>query len=170
MMISLFRAIIGKPKIKILETPRRLVLTAQCVDELETALAPARARRHEGVALLFGLAGDEATLAVASIAPDAETSPGHFFVGKPAMATAIRAAADLGLAVIGQAHTHPKHAHHSEGDIQGLHICYPGFTSLVFPDYGARLPSFNGADILLYGRKKRWARLEPKDVVLMKGP
>ena len=55
-----------------------------------------------------------------------------------------------GLQVVGQLHTHPGEAHHSAGDLEGMRIRYPGYFSIVVPDYGSQLPSFKHAHILMW--------------------
>jgi proteasome lid subunit RPN8/RPN11 len=161
-----FRKSARRPATRI--APRlRLAITAQCLRELEVCLSPARQKRHEGVAYLFGLTANGTTLAVTAFRPQAETTPGSFRVSAAAMAKAVRAAADSHLAVVAQVHTHPKIAYHSQGDIDGANIRYPGFASLVIPIYGDALPSLDRTDILIYAGENGWNPIIVGDVAIV---
>ena len=37
---------------------------------------------------------------------------------------------------------HSEHADHSDGDLEGMRIRHPGYFSIVVPNYGAQVPSF----------------------------
>jgi len=124
---------------------RRFLMTSTCLDAVTAALESSRERRHEGVAHLLGLTDGAVTLAACCLKSDAVTTAGSFRVEERAMAGVVRRAADLGLQVVGQVHTHPGRAYHSEGDNAGARNRYAGFCSLVIPDYGSRLPSLDGS-------------------------
>lgn len=128
----------------------RLVLTESCMEALCTCLEPEIRRGHEGVAYLLGQTDGTAALAVAAVRPEAMTTPGSFSVSAPAMAQVVRAAVKAGLQVVGQVHTHPGKAYHSDGDMDGARIVYRGFVSAVLPDYGRRLPRLDGAAVYMF--------------------
>lgn len=141
----------------------RLVLSRSCFSSFRDALLPDIRRRHEGVLYLYGLASGSATLILGAIRPAAITGPGSFEVSAIAMAKVIRTVSDFGLHVVGQLHTHPSLAYHSEGDEEGARIAYEGFVSIVIPDYGVHLPSMRGAAIYRF-REGRFQQL-PNDAV-----
>lgn len=145
----------------------RLAITTQCLYELDACISPERQKRHEGVAYLFGLMANGTTLAATAFRPQAETTPGSFHVSAAAMAEAVRAAAASHLAIVAQVHTHPKNAYHSQGDIEGANIRYPGFASLVIPNYGDALPALNGADILIYAGARGWNPINLSEVAIV---
>jgi len=105
---------------------------------------------HEGIAYLAGRSDPTITLAVAAIRPEATTTRGSFHVDTAAMAKIVRLVATQGLQVVGQVHTHPGEAYHSGGDEEGAKIAYSGYVSLVLPDFGRHLPSFDEAAIFMY--------------------
>jgi proteasome lid subunit RPN8/RPN11 len=120
------------------------------VDAVKSALAEDTGRGHEGIAYLLGRTDGETTLAVAAFKPLAHTTPGSFEVGTLAMAKVVRAAADLSLQMVGQVHSHPGSAHHSDGDVTGARSRYAGYVSIVLPSYGRRLPALTGAAVYMY--------------------
>jgi proteasome lid subunit RPN8/RPN11 len=75
------------------------------------------------------------------------------------MAQVMGLALDLDLQVVAQVHTHPVDAFHSDGDEDGANIRYPGFYSIVLPDYGARLPSFARSAVYLCDERGDWVAL-----------
>jgi proteasome lid subunit RPN8/RPN11 len=84
------------------------------------------------------------------------------------MAGVVRKANDAGLQVIGQIHTHPRQAYHSDGDEDGAGIAYDGYVSIVFLNYGRQLPSLSGAAIYFY-RNEAFSELPGKAVKLITG-
>lgn len=38
----------------------------------------------------------------------------------------------------------------SDGDLKGMRVRYPGYVSIVLPDYGAQLPSLSQAHVLMW--------------------
>lgn len=107
-------------------------------------------RGHEGVAYVLGQTDGTVTLAIAAVRPEAVTTPGSFSISAPAMAKVVRTAMKAGLQVVGQVHTHPGKAYHSDGDVEGARGVYGGFVSVVLPDYGRRLPTLDGAAIYMF--------------------
>jgi hypothetical protein len=99
---------------------------------------------HEGIAYLYGLTDGSTTLVAGAARPQARTSPGSFDVSSVAMAQVLRAIDTAGLQLVGQAHSHPEEAYHSDGDDAGAKIAYQGFTSIVLPRYAIELPSLAG--------------------------
>lgn len=130
--------------------PPRFVLTESCVAALAMCMEPEIEKGHEGIAYLLGQSDGTNTLAVAAIRPQAQTTRGSFAVGSPAMARVVRSAVDQGLQLVGQVHTHPGQAYHSEGDEDGARIAYSGYVSIVLPDYGRRLPDLDGAAVFMF--------------------
>lgn len=137
------------------QQPRRLVMSAACVEALRASLAPEIARGHEGIVYLIGQTDGFTSIAVAVFRPVATTTRGSFHVDTPAMRQVVEAANSHGLQVVGQLHTHPGQAFHSDGDIAGALIRFGGFVSIVLPDYGARLPSLDGAAIYMFSAGER---------------
>jgi proteasome lid subunit RPN8/RPN11 len=145
----------------------RLILTEGCVEALRACLEPEIRKGHEGISYLAGRTDGVTTLAVAAMRPDAITTWGSFQVGTPAMARIVRAAADLGLQVVGQVHTHPGDAFHSDGDEDGARIAYTGYASLVLPDHGRRLPSFDEAAIFMFRAPEGFVTIEPSQFTII---
>jgi proteasome lid subunit RPN8/RPN11 len=113
-------------------------------------MEPEIRRGHEGVAYVLGQTDGTVTLAIAAVRPEAITTLGSFSISAPAMAKVVRTAMKAGLQVVGQVHTHPGKAYHSDGDVEGARIVYGGFVSVVLPDYGRRLPTLDGAAIYMF--------------------
>lgn len=130
--------------------PPRLMLTEPCIEALCTCMEPEIRCGHEGVAYVLGQTDGTVTLAVAAVRPEAATPRGSFSVSAPAMAKVVHAAIKTGLQVVGQVHTHPGKAYHSDGDVEGARIVYRGFVSVVLPDYGRRLPALDGAAVYMF--------------------
>lgn len=146
---------------------RRIILTSTCVRGIQECLRPNIKKEHEGVCYLVGKTDGYISLAVSAIRPQAKTTSGSFFVDKPAMALIVRAAANYNLQVIGQLHTHPGQAFHSEGDNQGAHIAYDGYISIVLPDYGKSSPSFDGAAFFMYQTRIGFVEIQRSDFVII---
>ena len=125
-------------------------MTAQCRDLVTAALRGSLRRGHEGILYFVGLTTGATTLAVSAIMPSAVTTYGSFEVDAPELGKIIRTASMAGLQVVGQLHTHPRQAHHSSGDLEGMRIRHPGYFSIVIPDYGERLPSFERSHTLMW--------------------
>ena len=128
----------------------RVVMTAQCRELMTSGLRKNMQDGHEGVVYFVGLTAGTTTLAVSAILPDAATTHGSFDVGARELGKIIRTASMAGLQVVGQLHTHPRQAFHSAGDLKGMRIRYPGYFSIVVPDYGALLPSFEQSHTLMW--------------------
>jgi proteasome lid subunit RPN8/RPN11 len=128
----------------------RITISRQCLEEIRACIQTDMIRRHEGVCYLLGRIDGFSTRADAAIRPDAITTPGSFHVDSLAMATVMRRAAQRQLQVVGQLHTHPGAAYHSEGDERGARIRYKGYVSIVLPDYGRHLPKLNGVAAFIY--------------------
>lgn len=149
--------------------PPRLVMTESCIAALEVCMAPEIEKGHEGVAYLLGHSDSSTTLAIAGIRPDAITTRGSFRVPPPAMALVVRAAVDRGLQVVGQVHTHPGEAYHSDGDDDGARIAFTGFVSVVLPDYGRHLPSLTGAAAYIFKAGQRFVALDTAAITIVPG-
>jgi proteasome lid subunit RPN8/RPN11 len=146
---------------------RRIIITSACVRGIQDCLSPNIKKKHEGVCYLLGKTDGFISLAVSAIRPKAKTTSGSFFVDKPAMALIVRAAANHSLQVIGQVHTHPRLAFHSDGDNQGANITYNGYVSIVLPDYGKRLPSFDGAALFMYQNRIGFIELRSSNFIII---
>ncbi len=147
----------------------KLLITYACISSLELSLAPELRKKHEGVAYLLGRTDGSHTIAVATYRPRAETSPGSFVVESSAMVAVVQAAARYSLQIVAQVHTHPGVAYHSAGDIEGARIRYPGYSSLVLPDYGSHLPSLDGAVAYMFSNTDKWTQLDSSDVIIIPG-
>jgi len=99
--------------------------------------------------------------------PEAITTKGSFKVTVPSMARIVRTAASRGLQVVGQVHTHPGLAYHSDGDEDGARIAYTGYVSIVLPDYGRRLPGLDKAAIFMFRSGHGFIELDPPNLTII---
>lgn len=143
-----------------------VTLKTAVIDALRPALDWYIAHEHEGVLYLFGSTDGVNTDIKALYAPRARTSWGSFKVAGPAMAEMIRAATDARMQVVGQLHTHPSVAYHSDGDFLGAQIRYPGYVSIVLPEYGNHLPQLQGMHAVVFDPDRKWRRLSPSAIVI----
>lgn len=154
-----------KPRYRVL--PRRVTHRVLLAETFPFALQHCIEREiklgHEGVAYLFGHSDGETTIVLGAIRPDAETTSGSFNISSAAVARVVRKINDLGLQLVGQAHSHPVQAFHSDGDEIGARIAYQGFVSIVVPDYGRRLPATDGWAVYFF-RDGRFIQLGRDDV------
>jgi proteasome lid subunit RPN8/RPN11 len=155
--------------IPIVPEPAKLLVTADALDDLMTALLRSLQQRHEGIAYLLGRTDGAVTLAVAVFVPEALTTGGSFHVAPRAMVSCVQAAARFELQVVAQVHTHPGQAYHSDGDVEGAKIRYPGYASLVLPEYGRHLPSLAGAAAYLWQKPHGWIELSDDDIIIIPG-
>ncbi len=149
--------------------PPRLILAQSSVTALRSCMKPEIRKKHESIAYLLGQTNSTTTLVVSVIRPQAQTTPGSFKVESVAMIRIMRAAVRLGLQVVGQIHTHPRKAFHSEGDEEGARIAYSGYASIVLPDYGRRLPSFKGAVAYMFQTNSGFIPIAPDCFVIVPG-
>lgn len=147
----------------------KVLLTEACLAGIANGLRGTTAACHEGIVYLLGRTDGETTLAVTAVRPAARTTRGSFDVDSVAMARVVRSAADLTLHVVGQVHTHPGGAAHSDGDVAGARMKYPGYVSIVLPDYGRRLPCLDGAAIYTSIDTQGFVQLEGGDLVVVPG-
>lgn len=145
----------------------KVLLTQNCLDAIRVALDPEMRKGHEGIIYLLGRTDGETALAVTVFRPEALTSPGSFSVDPRAMAACVGAAGRYELQVVGQLHSHPGEAYHSDGDVQGARIRYPGYVSMVLPDYGRLLPSLQGAAVYIWSADLRWRELSINDIIII---
>ena len=127
-----------------------VVLTSKCLEHVSEGMAVDTQLRHEGIVYFIGLTTGSTTLALAAVFPDAATTPGSVDVSAAEIGKIVRVAAESGLQVVGQLHTHPESAFHSTGDLAGMRIRYPGYVSIVVPEYGALLPSLQHSHTLMW--------------------
>ncbi len=146
----------------------RLVVAEAALHAMQHAMAPEIAKGHEGIAYLAGQTSGETTLVIGALRPEARTTRGSFDVSARAMAKIVRTVADVGLQVVGQIHTHPREAYHSDGDVEGARIAYDGFVSIVLPDYGRHLPSLSQSAVYVY-RNGAFAQLGAGAVTITNG-
>jgi proteasome lid subunit RPN8/RPN11 len=171
-MISdwLKRVLGGKPNsIVIAPQPAKLLVTTDVLNGLIAALVRSQQQQHEGIVYLLGRTDGAVTLAIAVFAPEARTTEGSFLVSPRAMVSCMQAAARFELQVVAQVHTHPCQAYHSNGDIEGAKIRYPGYASLVLPEYGRHLPSLVGAAAYLWQKPHGWVELSDADIIIIAG-
>ncbi len=147
----------------------KVLLTEACLAGISNGLQGSTAACHEGIVYLLGRTDGETTLVVTAVRPAARTTRGSFDVNSVAMARVVRSAADLMLHVVGQVHTHPGGAAHSDGDVAGARMKYPGYVSIVLPDYGRRLPRLDGAAIYTFVETRGFVQLDAGDLVVIPG-
>ena len=125
-------------------------MTTDCRDRLTEELHRSACAGREGIVYLVGLTTGTTTLAIGAVRPEAEATPTSVDVEARELGKIIRETAMAGLQVAGQVHSHPGDAYHSGGDFTGMRIRHPGYFSMVVPEYGARLPSFEGAHAVMW--------------------
>ncbi len=153
-----------RPSVRSSDT-QRLAIARQCTAGIRTSITDPRQQSHEGIVYLLGMSDSSSTIAVSAITPHATTTAGSFDVTVVSMAAIVRRAADLGLAIVGQVHTHPMQAFHSGGDFDGMRIRYPGYVSIVLPKYGREFPKWGGAEILMCVGPHEYVRIKTSDIV-----
>lgn len=167
---SLFRPPAQSPVVVVRPRAPELIMPRGCLLALQECIAPALGRGHEGVAYLLGKTDGTTALCVQVVRPRATTGPGSFFVSSKDMARVIGHTTDLGLQVVGQVHSHPRDAFHSDGDEDGANIRYDGFFSIVLPDYGARLPNLSGVAVYAYSSPAQgWSLLGNECIRVLPG-
>lgn len=170
MLNVLKRLFVKKPRYKPgPPPPPRLVFSQACIDALGACLEPEIRNGHEGIVYLLGQSDGTTTVAVAAIRPDAQVTRGSFIVQAPAMAKVVRAAVGRGLQVVGQLHTHPGEAYHSDGDNDGARIAFTGYVSVVLPDYGRHLPALTRAAAYFFHADKGFVPLESTAIIIVPG-
>ena len=150
-------------------SPPKVIMTHECLLALTKALRPSLERRHEGVAYLLGRTDGVVTLAITVFAPTARTTAGSFHVDGRAMAACMQIAGKHELQIVAQVHTHPGQAYHSDGDEEGARIRYPGYVSIVVPDYGISLPHLDGIAAYVWLAGAGWQILEADDLIIVSG-
>lgn len=109
------------------------------------------------------------SLAIACVKVRCESTWGSFRVSAEEMCRVIEKARSAGLQVVGQMHTHPREAYHSEGDDDGAQIKHNGFVSVVAPEYGRLLPELAGVRSYMYSTElKEFIELSSADVKVMR--
>ena len=145
-----------------------VVMTAQCRDQLTEQLRESVQKGYEGIVYFVGLTTGVTTLALSAMSPKVSATPGSVDVSAPELGKVTRFASLSGLQVVGQLHTHPRGASHSDGDLAGMRIRHPGYCSIVVPNYGAQLPSLQDAHILMWAQEE--FREVEQPIMLFKGP
>ena len=143
-------------------------MTTHCHGQVAAYIHKSAQRGHEGIVYFVGLTNGTASVALYAMLPEANATPRSVDVTAPEIGKIVRSAAGAHLQVVGQLHTHPGNAYHSDGDLLGMRIRYPGYFSIVVPDYGARLPSFEQSHTLMWtadGFEEIDAPLELLDVL-----
>src|SRR5437764_899322 len=120
--------------------PPLVLMTRSCQLGIDRCLDQWRSWKHEGICFLFGNTDGKTATCILAVRPNAQTTPGSFHVSASEMAKLVSIATDLRLQIVGQVHTHPMKAAHSDGDEDGANIRFEGFISIVVPNYGAALP------------------------------
>lgn len=166
---DLFSLFVPPPRHVVAAAPPKLLLTQSCWEAVRQALDPEIRKGHEGIVYLLGRTDGTVTLAVSVFRPRAVTTAGSFHVEPKAMAACVHAAGQFELQVVAQLHTHPGQAYHSDGDVEGARIRYPGYASIVLPDYGRRFPRLDGVAAYLWGAGRGWVELGQKDIIIIPG-
>jgi len=92
---------------------------------------------HEGIVYWAGVEGRRAWSVTTCLVPDARTTPGSYETSVMANAQIIGWLAERGLNLLAQVHTHPgRSVDHSDGDLAGAFMAFPGSLSVVVPNYG----------------------------------
>ena len=133
-----------------LRSRSRVRMTTHCRDQTAEYLRESAQRGHEGIVYFVGLTDGTTATALYAVRPKADSTPRSVDVNARELGKIIRSASEAGLQVVGQLHTHPRTAYHSDGDEEGMRIRYPGYFSIVVPDYGSRLPSFSQSHTLMW--------------------
>lgn len=111
-------------------------------------------RGHEGIVYFAGLTDGATSVALYAVLPGAASTSASVDVSALELGKIIRSASEAGLQVVGQLHTHPGLAYHSPGDLTGMRIRFPGYFSIVVPDYGVGLPSLRNSHALMWAEDK----------------
>ena len=125
-------------------------MTMQCRTRLLEQLRASVEQELEDIVYFVGLTTGITTLAVSGVRPEATRTPASVDVDASEIGKIVRSASVAGLQVVGQLHTHPADAYHSEGDLLGMRIRYPGYFSIVVPEYGILLPSFEASNTVVW--------------------
>ena len=125
-------------------------ISSEVLAAITRSLAPACQRRIEGIVYLLGRTDGTHACVLSCVRVAAIATAGSFHVPSHEMVRVVTRADEHGLQVVGQVHTHPHEAFHSEGDDAGAQIRFNGFVSIVLPDYGAHLPTLQGAASFAY--------------------
>jgi proteasome lid subunit RPN8/RPN11 len=166
--LTMLKALSGlltrKPRYRVVKRRTKRALLAEYVPAaIQHCIQTEITLGHEGMAYLYGQTNGETTVVLGAIRPEARTTVGSFDVASPAVARVVRKITDAGLQLVGQAHSHPGAAYHSEGDEIGARIAYEGFISIVVPDYGRRLPEVDGWAMFFF-RDREFHQLTSADV------
>ena len=129
-------------------TPK-VVMTTQCLDRISDELNDGVRNNVEDIVYFIGLTTGSIALVLYGIRPKASRTAHSVDVTPDEIGKIVRLAALSELQVVGQLHTHPKGSGHSPGDFSGMRIRYPGYFSIVAPQYGSKLPSLSGLDIVM---------------------
>lgn len=158
-----------QPRHTVAAAPPKLLITEACWDAVRGGLDPEIQKGHEGIIYLLGRTDGTVTLAVSVFRPRSVTTAGSFHVEPRAMAACVHAAGQFEMQIVAQLHTHPGQAYHSDGDVEGARIRYPGYASIVLPDYGRGLPRLDGAAAYLWSGERGWLELGESDIIIIPG-
>lgn len=128
----------------------KIRMTTHCRDQTTKYLKKSVQREHEGIVYFVGLTTGTTTVALYAMLPEVDSTRRSVDVSAHELGKIIRSASEADLQVVGQLHSHPADAYHSDGDLVGMRIRYPGYFSIVVPDYGARLPSLQHSDTVMW--------------------
>jgi hypothetical protein len=96
---------------------------------------------HEGIVFLFGRRLGHITILTTTVAPQADTGPGHVRCDRTQMARAVRAGREHGVGLLAQVHSHGgAWVEHSRGDDSMVFMPFEGMLSIVVPWYGGVAP------------------------------
>lgn len=128
-------------------------ITNASIEAMSVALRDKTRQRHEGILFLGGWIKDFQTIVTSIFIPEATTTHGSYYVSSESMIEVVNRACSLNLEIVGQLHTHPGEAYHSDGDVIGATLVRPGFISIVVPNYGAKLPELVESCIFCWNSK-----------------
>jgi proteasome lid subunit RPN8/RPN11 len=145
----------------------QVIICESTLSAIQNALDPEIRKGHEGILYLFGRTDGVVSTIISIFRPNSVTGPGYFKVSSSEMAKVIRTAVNHNLQVVGQIHTHPKRAFHSEGDELGAKIRYSGFVSIVLPEYGRYLPDLSEAAIFIFKKERGFVEIGVDNVEIV---
>ncbi len=92
---------------------------------------------HEGIVYWAGVVFNERRIITTVLAPQASTTAGSYLTSAVTNARVVTKVNEFRLHILAQVHSHPSNwVGHSDGDNKGAFMPYPGFYSVVVPQYG----------------------------------
>lgn len=135
---------------------------------LPSVFSQGAAASLEAATYFLGQTNGLSSVGLACVQVRCESTWGSFRVSAGEMRRVIETARETGLQVVGQMHTHPREAYHSDGDEEGAQIKHDGFVSVVAPNYGRLLPEMTGVRAYMYSAEREtFIELAPTGIRVM---